>query len=87
MEVNFNKDLDPIDARLATRKPRAVSPETQTTDFRQAEALNQSLQATADTRPNAVERGRQLLNDTSYPPIETIRRIAALFVSSERNVE
>jgi hypothetical protein len=40
--------------------------------------LEKSLHDTPDSRPEAVEKARQLINDVQYPPQETIKKISHL---------
>lgn len=42
----------------------------------QNEKLLQSIHAEPDTRPEAVERARNLIADSSYPPPDVLQRVA-----------
>lgn len=46
-----------------------------------AEALNRALEQTPASRPDKVALAKNLLAQTSYPPVELIRKIAALIAS------
>jgi hypothetical protein len=61
--------------RRAGASPR---PAADGTAFERSAALNRSLVNTPDVRPQVVERARRLIEDTSYPPQEAIKKIANL---------
>jgi hypothetical protein len=52
--------------------------ETEGARFDNADALEKALERTPDVRSEVVERGKQLVADQTYPPRETLQRIAAL---------
>lgn len=61
------------------RPVRRAAPErTDAGEFGQAEALRQALERTPDIRPEAVERGRALVETRNYPPPEALDRLARL---------
>lgn len=82
MEINLNKPM--ASAPLATTRP-TTGPVKKTaadaTEFSGADALNQALAATPDTRAEVIARGKKLAADPAYPPAETIKRIANLLAS------
>ena len=47
-----------------------------------AAALDRALADTPDLRADRVERARELIRDVSYPPEETIQRIASLLATN-----
>jgi hypothetical protein len=51
---------------------------TDTAQFDKTDGLDRSLKNTPDSRPEAVARAQQLIGDVTYPPRETIRRLAVL---------
>lgn len=61
--------------RTATTSNDSVSTEN-------AEFLRSELQKQPEARPEVVERARGLAADSSYPPIEVVRNVAAQIVSS-----
>ena len=62
----------------------AARKECDSVGFKNAELLHQLLQETPDIRPEAVARGKALLADQSYPPKETLQRIAELLANNLR---
>jgi hypothetical protein len=79
MEVKANINIDAAQRVIVNQtRARSPQPETDTTSFRRAEALDQALQATTAVRPEAVARARELIGNVKYPPADTIQGIAAL---------
>ncbi|MFO1511607.1 MAG: hypothetical protein U1F83_01625 [Verrucomicrobiota bacterium] len=79
MEVKANLNIDAAQRVIVSNaRARSPQPETDTTSFRRAEALDQALQATSAVRPEAVARARELVSNVKYPPADTIQSIAAL---------
>lgn len=88
MEINSN--LNPGRVRSVSANTSAARPPSPASDqavFRGAAELNQALHGTPDNRAAVVERAKALAADPSYPPLETINRIAnllALHLSDEQ---
>ena len=83
MQVNPSHHSDPIrQSELARRSGTSPRPTAEGTAFERSAALNQSLANTPEVRPQAVERARRLIADTSYPPQEAINKIANLLAMS-----
>jgi hypothetical protein len=79
MQVHPNNGIHA--AEKATVKPPAASRPSATTgsaSFRESEALHAALRETPDVRTEAVAWAQDLIGDVQYPPLETIRGIAAL---------
>ena len=79
MEINSN--LNPGGIRHSSASApsaRAPSPIGDQMAFPGAAGLNQALHQTPDNRSGLVERAQMLAADSSYPPLETINRIANL---------
>lgn len=79
MEIKLSHNLGAV-SRLASgpARPRETRAAGDAAAFDRAEALNHALDATPGTRPEVVARARALVADSSYPPRETIQRIANL---------
>jgi hypothetical protein len=80
MHINAANNLPPLAERIrkasgsrADIRDAATFPDTQ--------ALKGRLNQTAEVRPEAVARGRELVNSSSYPPDHTVRGIAALLAA------
>jgi hypothetical protein len=79
MEVKLNTNVGAVSLRpTSPSKSRGASEAGDSASFDQSADLNQSLQATPQARPEAVDRAQKLIGDVNYPPRETIRRIATL---------
>lgn len=79
MEIKPSHDLGAV-TRLVSglTRPGETKAAGDTVVFDRAEALNQALDTTPGARPDVVARTRALVADSSYPPRETIQRIASL---------
>lgn len=80
MEVNLNINTGPA-RQVGSRSPappaRPAAP-VETVSFRGSAAVNQALQQTPASRPEAVAKAETLVADVKYPPAETIEAIANL---------
>ena len=82
MEINPNRNVDPalpVGAPFKSRVPGRVSSEI---SFEQTASLNAALKATPDSRADVVSRAEDLVSSSSYPPPETINRIANLLAAN-----
>jgi hypothetical protein len=74
-----NNNIDTAQwVKVSPTKARKTQPDSDSTSFYRAEALEQSVRTTPEVRPQAVERARKLVEDVRYPGDETIRGIASL---------
>lgn len=79
MQVSPNNNSGPVSRTYWKSFPPAPGGHgADTAQFDRAAALNRALADTPDVRPSEVERARDLIGDVSYPPPETIKRIASL---------
>lgn len=79
MQVSPNNSSGPVSRTYWKSFPPAPGGHgVDTAQFDRATALNRALEDTPDLRPAEVERARGLIGDVSYPPPETIKRIASL---------
>lgn len=80
MEINLNSNLDAVVRAAASgNKPRVQStPPASDISFTQTDSLNEALKSTPEVRPEAVARGKELVSNSLYPPMETIRQISSL---------
>ena len=86
MQINFNANIDPVPrAGAKPAKSSESSPAPEAAAFDGARALDRSLSETPDVRADKVAAGRKLVEDTHYPPQETIKRIARLLAISIGN--
>jgi hypothetical protein len=76
LDVNARKVLSQAAPPPAPRTPGRSEPTN--TEFRAAAALERALELRPDVRPERVEEVRNLVGQPTYPPQETIRKIANL---------
>jgi hypothetical protein len=73
--------LPPVGGKPAG-KPAPAAQSRDTLDTTASTALRDALAALPEVRPEVVEKGRQLVVDTNYPPRAIIEDIARLIVQS-----
>lgn len=80
MEIKLDVNTPKVQAvngpQPAARSSKATEPKV---EFSNAAALDRALKATPDVRAEEVERARKLVNDTNWPPPETIQKLSTLF--------
>lgn len=80
MHIDAANNLPPLSERI--RKASGSRADIRdAASFPDTQALNERLSQTADVRPEAVARGRELVNSSNYPPDHTIRGIAVLLAA------
>lgn len=79
MQVSPNSNSGPVPrAGWRAFQRAAGGGGADTAQFDRATALDRALMDTPDLRPGEVARARVLIGDVSYPPPQTIQRIASL---------
>ena len=79
MQVKPNQNtgsISPVSIHRA--EVRRVQPAAEQVNLEGATAVNRTLEATPQVRPEVVDRARQLLGAPTYPPRETIVRLSHL---------
>lgn len=79
MEIKPSNSYSPIPPTETRATRRAAAEMGDAGEFTSTEALQRALQAAPDIRPEAVARGRELVKAETYPPSETLNRLARLF--------
>jgi hypothetical protein len=80
MHIDAANNLPPLAERIRKASGSRAGTRDAAT-FPDTLALKERLDQTADVRPEAVARGRALVNASNYPPDHTIRGIAALLAA------
>ena len=62
--------------------PRPAAPRQDRISTEQAEYLRSELDRQPEIRPEVVERAKGLASDSSYPPPEVVRHVAAQILAS-----
>jgi len=80
MEIHFNSSVDRVAGtpRPVAKPAEPAAVQTSSVDFAKSEALEQVMAQGEDMRPHIVEHANVLAAQASYPPEETIMRIANL---------
>jgi hypothetical protein len=85
MEINPNRNVDPVTPAAAPAKAKAVggpAPVEGDASFEQSASLASALAATPDSRDEVVIRAENLVASSSYPPSEVIKSIANLLAAN-----
>ena len=78
MDIRIESNIDKIQGYSIGKKSPQVAPAVDSVQFDQAASLNRSFAATPEIRSEAVERAKKLIADSSYPPKETIWKVARI---------
>jgi len=79
MKINSNTNPVRVDgAQLPKPAVSAKLPVAEADAFAGSTAVNSALRNLPDSRPEAVDRARLLINDPSYPGPETLRKVSQL---------
>ncbi len=79
--MHIEPTRDPLMAALNPSKPSAKPPEIQQHDEfvnSVAKLEDELLKTEGEIRPEVVQRGKELLKSETYPPLETVVKIANL---------
>jgi len=82
MEINPNRNLNPLNPASGQTKPRGGARVDGSASFEQSASLDSALAATPDSRADVIARAEKLVSSPSYPPPEVIQRIANLLASN-----
>jgi hypothetical protein len=79
MDIQPTGGFDPVSKlqRNVTRKETQAKV-TDQQDFSQTDALRGALDNLPSSRPDKLERARELVGKVDYPPTQTIRRLSDL---------
>jgi hypothetical protein len=77
IELNANR-ITPVSSGQPPQQVRAAAPARDEATFSGAAALTEALAQLPDTRPEVVQRAREVVGTVMYPPSETLDRIAKL---------
>jgi hypothetical protein len=79
MHIYPKQSVGPVTGgRIAQHGPREARPDDPQTLFERTDALTQAISGQPDTRPDRVQRARDLIADVQYPPTEAIEKISHL---------
>ncbi len=78
MQVNPTGNINVTGSITRPANSNPVRPDRDQAEFVNSETIDQALRAQPDVRPEAVEKAKSLVEDATYPPDETVRRLANL---------
>lgn len=79
MDIQRTGSFEPvskIQRNLSRRDPSV--PGTDDQDFSQTDALRGAMDNLPRSRPDKIQRAKELIGDVNYPPAQTIRKISDL---------
>ena len=77
MKIDTNMNVSGVNGPIPPgRSAAAAKTALDTASFSGAAGVDASLAGLPDTRPDAVERARQLINDSGYPSSQVVRQLA-----------
>jgi hypothetical protein len=78
MQVNPSGNISVTGSIPRPTNNNAVRPEGDQAEFVNSQTIDQALRDQPEVRPEAVAMAKGLVEDASYPPDETVRRLANL---------
>ena len=87
MEINNSMNVSGLNGSIPPERAvtAAKSGSADSASFAGSSALQGALSALPDSRPDAVERARQLISDPTYPSPQAIRQLSQFLVSNLAN--
>jgi hypothetical protein len=78
MEINNNMKVGAVNGVISAKRSPAVARTSGVTDpFASSTALESALKSLPDSRPEAVDRARDLINDPSYPSADVVKKLSS----------
>lgn len=82
MEIDANMKPGAVNGPFpATRSATGAKPVAESDSFARSTALETALKNTADTRPEAVARGLDLINNGNYPSADAVKTLSSFLAS------
>jgi hypothetical protein len=83
MEINTSMNVSGINGSTPSgRPPAAAKAAPDTASFTRSEAMDAALKSLPDSRPEAVERARQLISDPSYPSPGVVKQLSQFLTAN-----
>jgi hypothetical protein len=77
MEINNNMKVGAVNGVITAKRSPAVARASGATDpFASSTALESALKSLPDSRPEAVDHARELINDPSYPSADVVKKLS-----------
>jgi hypothetical protein len=82
MEIDANLNPGAVNGLFpVARSAAGAKPVSQSDSFASSTALETALKNTADTRPEAVARGLDLINSGNYPSAIAVKKLSGFLAS------
>ena len=82
MEIDANLNSGAVNGLMpATRSATGAKPAAESDSFASSTALETALKNTADTRPEAVARGLDLIKNGNYPSADAVKKLSGFLAS------
>jgi hypothetical protein len=80
MDIQPTGNFDTVSKiqRNTARREAAAAAAADQQDFSQTDALRGALDTLPSSRPEKIQRARELVNQVDYPPVKTIRQLSDL---------
>jgi hypothetical protein len=82
MEIDAKLSSGAVNGLIpATRSATGAKPAAESDSFASSTALETALKNTSDTRPEAVARGLDLINNGNYPSADAVKKLSDFLAS------
>jgi hypothetical protein len=82
MEVNTNMNVSGVNGVIAPGRTKGAAKTAQdTASFSGSAGVEAALAGLAESRPEAVLRAKQLINDPGYPPSDAVKQMSQFLAS------
>lgn len=83
MEIKNNMNVSSVNGLNSPgRATPAAKTATDTASFTKSAAVEAELKSLPDSRPEAVDRARQLISDASYPPPAVVKQLSQFLAAN-----
>ncbi len=83
MEINTNLNTGGVSGANPPGRPASPArPAGNGVSFASSEALDKALKSLPDSRQDAVERAKALVNDPSYPSSDTLKKLSQFLAAN-----
>ena len=83
MEISTNMNVSGLNGFIPPgRSAASAKTAADTASFTRSDAVEAELKSLPDSRPEAVDRARQLINDPSYPSSTTVKQLSQFLAAN-----
>ncbi len=77
LQINNNMKVGGVNGVISAKRSPAAVRTSATDPFASSTALEGALKSLPDSRADAVDRAKQLINDPSYPSADMIKKLSS----------